>query len=105
MPDGFQSRSEGKAQILTQTKDAFYNPAQVVNRDLSIAILRQFIKARKAELADGKLKLKSNKRGAPRNTAEAATRDAADGGKVQILEGLAASGLRAIRYALEVRLR
>ena len=75
---------------------------QVVNRDLSIAVLRQFIKLRKAELAEGKLKLKCNKKGAPKNTVEAAKRETAEPGKVQILEALAASGLRAIRYALEV---
>ena len=78
---------------------------QVVNRDLSIAILRQFIKLRKAELAEGKLKLKSHRKGAPRPSGNGAAEAPTDPSKVRILEGLAASGLRAIRYALEVRVQ
>ena len=62
-----------------------------MNRDLSIAILRQFIKLRKAELAEGKLKLKPQRKGAPRPTENGTDVPVTDHSKVRILEGLAAS--------------
>jgi len=76
----------------------------VVNRDLSVACLKQFVKARREEVASGRLKPRANKNGAPRclDPEVAAERRASDPEQIRILEGLAASGLRAIRYALEV---
>ena len=63
-----------------------------------MAALRYFVALRERELAEGKLKLKrQHKAGAP---VPAAGQKAGRG--VRVLEGLAASGLRAIRYALEV---
>jgi len=78
---------------------------QVVNRDLSVACLNQFVKMRREELASGKLKPKASKNQGPRclDPVIAAERRASDPEQIRILEGLAASGLRAIRYALEVR--
>jgi tRNA G26 N,N-dimethylase Trm1 len=46
VPEGFSSVTEGKATILQQGNSVFYNKAQVVNRDISIAVLRWFIKQR-----------------------------------------------------------
>ncbi|XP_064098710.1 LOW QUALITY PROTEIN: tRNA (guanine(26)-N(2))-dimethyltransferase-like [Macrobrachium nipponense] len=67
----YTSVSEGKAEVLfPSTHDVFYNPVQEFNRDLSVAVLRQFA----SEHQDG----------------------------IRILEGLAASGLRSIRYAREI---
>lgn len=43
IPEGFESVSEGKATVLSQGNSVFYNRAQVVNRDISIAVLRWFI--------------------------------------------------------------
>lgn len=42
VPEGFSSVTEGKATILHEGNDVFYNKAQVVNRDISIAVLRWF---------------------------------------------------------------
>ena len=42
VPDGLSSVTEGKATILHDGNDVFYNKAQVVNRDISIAVLRWF---------------------------------------------------------------
>ena len=50
-PEGFAVLQEGKARILTQLNDVFYNKAQVVNRDISLAVMRQFQKVRAAEHA------------------------------------------------------
>ena len=74
---------------------------QVINRDLSVAALRYFVALRQRELAEGKLKLRRqhHKAGAP---VPAAGQKGARN-QVRVLEGLAASGLRAIRYALEAR--
>lgn len=84
---------------------------QVINRDLSIAVLKYFIERRKEEIASGKLKPHrtwSRQQGGPAYVPEtaktgsgaASQRDAGDG--IRVLEGLAATGLRSIRYACEV---
>ncbi|XP_065826453.1 tRNA (guanine(26)-N(2))-dimethyltransferase-like [Oscarella lobularis] len=68
--ESYRRVSEGKATILyPRNEEVFYNPVQEFNRDLSTAVIREFIGE------------KSN---------------------VSILEALAASGLRSIRYALEI---
>ncbi|CAN6294056.1 unnamed protein product [Urochloa humidicola] len=85
---------EGRAEIFAdESNSVFYNKAQVNNRDISIAVLRSFISKRreeylvrstKGELEDTKLS------------------EQAKYEEPKVLEALAASGLRAIRYALEV---
>eukprot|EP00878_Enallax_costatus_P040089 GHUV01046073.1.p1 GENE.GHUV01046073.1~~GHUV01046073.1.p1 ORF type:complete len:436 (+),score=123.03 GHUV01046073.1:390-1697(+) len=110
---------EGKARILKRGNDVFYNEAQVTNRDLSVAVLRRFIPQLAAEKAEGKIK-QPRQDGEPRkkdkqkgkkgsNAADAAASDAAAPAAAaaqqqgaRVLEGLAASGLRSIRYALEL---
>jgi len=48
--EAFTTLTEGRATILTQgNNEAFYNPAQVVNRDLSIAVINHFQKVRATE--------------------------------------------------------
>lgn len=37
MPEGFTVRSEGQASILQSGNDVFFNPAQVINRDMSLS--------------------------------------------------------------------
>lgn len=37
VPEGFTVRTEGKASILQRANDVFFNPAQVVNRDMSLS--------------------------------------------------------------------
>jgi tRNA G26 N,N-dimethylase Trm1 len=56
IPDGFSSVTEGKATILQQGNSVFYNKAQVVNRDLSIAVLKWLIRTRVNETAKSKRK-------------------------------------------------
>lgn len=63
---------EGKAVIEFKDTEAFYNPVQEFNRDLSIAVISSFIKKNLL------------------NT------------KIKVAEALSATGLRAIRYALEI---
>lgn len=70
----------------------FYNPAQVVNRDLSIAVINYFSKVKQEEEA--------NRKRSRRNSSSAPRRSGSTG--LHILEGLAASGLRSIRYAKEI---
>lgn len=89
--------TEGKATILTQgNNEAFYNPAQVVNRDLSIAVINHFQKVR----AEETMQLSGNQKRA--NEAQKVRTAAAKEGGLRILEGLAATGLRSIRYAKEI---
>lgn len=91
VPEGFSVITEGAASILRQATEAFYNPVQVINRDTSIAVLRQFLKVLQQEQA-GKQK-RSKQRG---------VRKAGFKGRCTVFEAMAASGLRSIRYAKEV---
>lgn len=77
VPDGYTELTEGRAKAVFPTGQVFYNPAQVVNRDLSILTLRHTVAALRAE------------HNSPNET-------------YSVLEGLAASGLRSLRYHLEV---
>ena len=49
VPEGFSSVSEGSASIIHESGHVFYNPAQVQNRDLSIACLNVFSKIYRKE--------------------------------------------------------
>lgn len=81
------SVTEGKAEVFfPSSHDVFYNPVQEFNRDMSIAVIQEFIKVRREELATEK--------GAQNTDPESY--------QVSVLEALAASGLRSIRYALEI---
>ncbi|CAD7703013.1 unnamed protein product [Ostreobium quekettii] len=94
---------EGKAAILQHGNEVFYNKAQVINRDLSIAVLKYFAEQREAEIASGKLNLNKRKRLDKQRQAVPISPPVEDTVKgLKVLEGLAASGLRAVRYALEV---
>lgn len=77
--------------------------SQVVNRDLSCAVLNVFAARRAAEIDAGALKPprseRSGKKPAP---GEARGPPPKPAKTITVLEGLAATGLRAIRYALEV---
>lgn len=150
-PEGFTVLQEGKARILQRENDVFYNKAQVVNRDLSLSVMRQFQKVRAKEHAETKRapknrRLKGDMCVTPRDSKilphlmtpqeiedmfrtkhdepetgdddKKEPRDKNDGEPetgddetprekpplkpVRILEGMAASGLRAIRYAREL---
>ncbi|PRW58454.1 tRNA (guanine(26)-N(2))-dimethyltransferase 2 [Chlorella sorokiniana] len=102
VPEGFTERTEGKATILQRANDVFFNPAQVVNRDMSLSVLKYFIAQREKEIESGAAK-KAFQKAANQGVGKAAGAKAPVAGEgVRVLEGLAASGLRAIRYAKEV---
>ncbi|XP_052134415.1 probable tRNA (guanine(26)-N(2))-dimethyltransferase 1 [Oryza glaberrima] len=104
---------EGRAEIFADDfNSVFYNKAQVNNRDLSIAVLRSFISRRREE-HDIQLRRGSHAELPPKHHAEelghirGSSEDKALSEEIsyrapKVLEALAASGLRAIRYALEV---
>lgn len=77
--------TEGKATILFTKNEAFYNPVQQFNRDLSITILSIF-----SESLRKKEEERAAKKGKP-----------CEFKGVTVLEALAATGLRSVRYALE----
>ncbi|EDV28256.1 uncharacterized protein TRIADDRAFT_53693 [Trichoplax adhaerens] len=79
---------EGQAKILNDDQDAFYNPIQTFNRDISIAVIKQFIKTCQKEVST-QCKVR-------RNLSAAVEKG------FTIFEGLSATGLRSIRYALEL---
>jgi len=89
-------------------QEVFYNRAQVFNRDTSIAVLRYFEQRRREEYARGDkharvhLRELRKRKQLPALGAEAAPNGQAAAPKLKILEALAASGLRALRYAREV---
>eukprot|EP00250_Pteridium_aquilinum_P020998 c25007_g2_i1 orf=528-2297(-) len=112
---------EGQAEILMRGNDVFYNKAQIVNRDLSIAVVRAFLSKREEEPTSGRNKKNSStqshsqpedkqdaepsKDGAPPNSIDSKMEDIKSNVPVKplrILEALAASGLRALRYAKEI---
>ncbi|KAK9806734.1 hypothetical protein WJX72_000916 [[Myrmecia] bisecta] len=101
VPDGYTVLTEGEASILQRGNDVFYNPAQIINRDISIAVLRYFVKQRAEEIKSGKLKRPRQRGGPTPGAADKA--EAKDPGSIHILEGLAASGLRSLRYAMEIQ--
>ena len=84
--EGFIKAAKSSKKIgneINSTRGAvFYNPVQEFNRDISLTVIREFIKIQREEYdAKGK---DHNKDG------------------VYILEALAATGLRSVRYCLEI---
>lgn len=109
-------QQEGKAEVYLPTS-VFYNPVQQFNRDLTIAVISQYAREHFALLKTKKSKNDAGKSQSQEEQAEAMLVDrngsesAADmplepGQKydegIKILEGLAASGLRSVRFALEI---
>ena len=146
-PEGFEVIREGWARALQRAggDDVFYNKPQVVNRDLSLAVIREFQKVRATEHANGQSKRNKRAKGAmcltPRDDAllprlldeddraalfrsaeehrawaAAQEEERAKNGEsaageekavkplrdITILEGMSATGLRALRYAQEL---
>lgn len=108
VPEGFVLIKEGQASMLfPKENEVFYNKVQVLNRDLSIMMLRLFAERR---LRDKEAKRLKREGLTPEQvTAQLADVDwtkkvaetAAEDGLV-VLDALAASGLRSIRYFKEV---
>ncbi|RKP36599.1 N2,N2-dimethylguanosine tRNA methyltransferase [Dimargaris cristalligena] len=103
--------TEGQATILfPDTNEVFYNPVQQFNRDMSIAAIRTwseiYFEEQKAR-AERKTRLRAERQAAatkPDNPAASAQLKAEKDGENQftILEALSATGLRSVRYALEI---
>ena len=84
--DGYIKAANSRKRVaneINETRGAvFYNPVQEFNRDISLTVIREFIKIQREELdAKGK---DHNKDG------------------IYILEALAATGLRSVRYLKEI---
>ncbi|XP_064649404.1 tRNA (guanine(26)-N(2))-dimethyltransferase-like [Lineus longissimus] len=98
---------EGKAEVYFQ-KSVFYNPVQEFNRDLTINVVNEFAKEffiEKRNKAKKKVACSSEENGVkdvdvPDPAELQAGIQYKDG--MRVLEGLAASGLRSVRFALEV---
>jgi tRNA(guanine-26,N2-N2) methyltransferase len=95
----FTQVTEGKANILFPKDHVFYNPVQQFNRDLSIVVIRTWSEAPQTKTQLRQAAFQERK-------FQTSTDDDAEneiqGRKVTILEALSASGLRAIRFALEI---
>ncbi|ONL96532.1 putative tRNA (guanine(26)-N(2))-dimethyltransferase 2, partial [Zea mays] len=130
----YDIKKEGEAEILLHKKNSvFFNPVQVHNRDMSIAVLRTFVAKRKEEheaLVDKRnTSHKKNKQSetSSQNGEDASTGQQDELNKAEdqiddlskeatepswkvtrelkpplVLEALAATGLRSLRYAREV---
>src|SRR2546421_10119498 len=117
----FTTVTEGKATILFPKDEVFYNPAQQFNRDLSVAVIRTWSESlaatknqlRKANWDQKKKRRKEatqqeNTEEEPTETLSPTNETKQPNGsnllrrKITILEALSATGLRAIRYALEI---
>lgn len=98
---------EGKARIQVPVSfKVFFNPVQEFNRDLSIAVLTLFAEDHFKEERSTTSKRKNKKGDSSQNIDDLYSLHLSAGIRykegIEILEALSASGLRAIRYALEV---
>lgn len=118
LPDGYEQISEGQAKMMYKKsskgqQEVFYNPVQVQNRDLSILMLSLYAERRHKRALEKKLKRERRKNAPTEETdissqkketnvtiSELNQNAKSDG--LRILEALAASGLRSIRYSKEV---
>lgn len=98
MTDDVQVK-EGKANIRLPEGAVFYNPAQVFNRDLSIACLRLVSKFHHENECKRMLKNNPNAISVPFEQLSPGVRQ--ENG-LKIAEALSATGLRSIRYAREI---
>ncbi|OUS48791.1 hypothetical protein BE221DRAFT_51295, partial [Ostreococcus tauri] len=65
VPEGYAVIREGAARALqrAETDDVFYNKPQVVNRDMSLAVIREFQRVRAEEHASGTSKREKRGKG------------------------------------------
>jgi len=101
------SIEEGSAKILplineTGKQDAFYNPAQVFNRDFSILVLNVFSELKKHEEDERKANRDAKIKAIKEKDPDATPFEIPEYPGLTILEALAASGLRSVRYSKEI---
>ena len=97
---------EGKAEIFSPP-NVFYNPVQEFNRDLTIAVLSLVSKDKNADTKSDVLNNSETENNTMCPSACEKKEIKLEAGKkhengISILEGLAASGLRSVRFALEI---
>ncbi|XP_065071496.1 tRNA (guanine(26)-N(2))-dimethyltransferase-like [Rhopilema esculentum] len=99
---------EGRAAVLYPASESvFYNPVQQFNRDLSILAIKEFISIYCKEWEE-KEKTKQSRHTKSSHNEMLQEQQSSQGmeathrPKVRVMEGLAATGLRSIRYALEI---
>ena len=105
---GFKEICEGKAKILFPNQNTvFYNNVQVFNRDLSVAVIKLFSKQFKQQKQEEALKKKKQDTKPDEkdlDTLEDKEKPLSNvKDEITLLEALSATGLRAIRYALEIQ--
>ncbi|KAK9475558.1 N2,N2-dimethylguanosine tRNA methyltransferase-domain-containing protein [Dipodascopsis tothii] len=112
----YVSLTEGRATVLFPSEnEVFYNPVQQFNRDLSISVIKawsaEYLQEKGSKRSQRKKqktrKGQTDEEEKRANSAEMANRpgnaeDQEGSAKITILEALSATGLRAIRYALEI---
>ncbi|TFK76405.1 N2,N2-dimethylguanosine tRNA methyltransferase [Pluteus cervinus] len=126
VPDGFTLHTENTAHLLLASNEAFLNPVQEFNRDISIACIRTWseahdsVKEARWKTTQEKKARKLQKVGEKKERTEgdasvnalASTSKETEGVeeasykpyKFTLLEALSATGLRSIRYAKEIPL-
>ncbi|CAG7846119.1 tRNA (guanine(26)-N(2))-dimethyltransferase; AltName: Full=tRNA 2,2-dimethylguanosine-26 methyltransferase; AltName: Full=tRNA(guanine-26,N(2)-N(2)) methyltransferase; AltName: Full=tRNA(m(2,2)G26)dimethyltransferase [Serendipita indica DSM 11827] len=111
VPKGFRLHTENSAHLLLpDSNDAFLNPVQEFNRDLSVACIQVW--GEQQEEQKKQRWLRNQEKQAAKETPEKRRKvDAAEGeaapkeyrpSGIVILEALSATGLRSIRYAKEI---
>ncbi|KAI9905589.1 hypothetical protein PsorP6_014229 [Peronosclerospora sorghi] len=104
---------EGNGVILIPERNqVFYNPVQALNRDLSIAIISEFVRCRAREALAKKSRTNEAKASDAKDIVEPQTytdeeidtyvTETAETSGIRIFEALAASGLRSIRYFQQI---
>ncbi|KAL4227637.1 tRNA methyltransferase 1 [Mactra antiquata] len=102
VPSKYNVVTEGKATVF-QPASVFYNPVQEFNRDLTIAVISEFAEEHVHLMKEKKFKslLRQNPDAQPEEDIPLVAKESHPHG-LKILEGLAASGLRSIRFGLEI---
>ncbi|EGO21460.1 hypothetical protein SERLADRAFT_362807 [Serpula lacrymans var. lacrymans S7.9] len=108
IPEGFTLHTENTSHILISSKDeAFLNPVQEFNRDLSVACIRtwseQFDGEKEAKWGQAQERRARRERGGDRK-GQKKMKGGYHPYKFILLEALSATGLRSIRYAKEIPL-
>ncbi|EYC10749.1 hypothetical protein Y032_0054g2531 [Ancylostoma ceylanicum] len=88
---------EGKAKVGFKGP-VFYNPVQEFNRDLTVSVLRQFVRSRASNQSQTSGSGGDGEPVAKKQKLKAVCED----GPIRILDALSASGLRAFRFSQEV---
>ncbi|XP_022239514.1 tRNA (guanine(26)-N(2))-dimethyltransferase-like isoform X3 [Limulus polyphemus] len=98
----YRTITEGKAEVLfPTTHDVFYNPVQEFNRDMSVAVIKTYVKAC-SQSTGTKCGIVENQSEQELDSVHTAANKKVFQGEIRVLEALAASGLRSVRYAMEV---